>query len=293
MQRKINRLDDDKVDNLSLPILFGVTLGMIWPNFGDSRDGGARVHEGEDIMAPEGAPVVSPTEAVVTRVGTGAGSGKYVTTANPGGETFQYYHLSEILVKSGDELNVGELLGYVGNTGNASGGAAHLHFEIRKGRTATDPFPRLTREFSVKDKIEYLDDALDTLDDDAQDDLAKFVVANYTAELRNARTSGIALPKDVNDMLGEMPTVSAPGVFGPLQAVLGSQGPLVSLIQQLLIIKNTGPAAKTLAGAGATGYFGPITEGALIEYQTAHGITPANGFFGSVTLTYMLTSEMK
>ncbi len=286
---KINKLDDDEVDDLPVPILFGVTLGMIWPNFGDDRDGGSRQHEGLDIMAPEGAPIVSPTEAVVIRTGTGSGSGKYVTTANPGGESFVYMHLSEISVKNGDELEKGDLIGLVGDTGNAKGGPAHLHFEIRDGRKATDPFPRITRELSLKDKISDLKGVLADVDD--RDDLVEFIVENYQGELWQAKGVGMDLPNDVEDELEDVPTTVPSTTTTPGDLTLDSQGPLVATLQGFLIAKNTGSAAKALAAAGATGYFGPVTQRALIEYQVAHGITPATGYFGPKTRAYMLESE--
>jgi murein DD-endopeptidase MepM/ murein hydrolase activator NlpD len=64
--------------------------------FGDARGGGTRTHEGLDIMAPGGTPVVSPTDAVVLATGDGPDSGLFVRTANPGGEQFVYMHLREI-----------------------------------------------------------------------------------------------------------------------------------------------------------------------------------------------------
>lgn len=171
IQRKVNKLDDDEVEELPIPILIGVGLKNIWPNFGDPRDGGARTHEGEDIMAPRGAIVSSPTEAVVVRTGEGSSSGIFVTTANPGGETMNFYHLDSIAdgIKAGSEVKAGDILGYVGNTGNAAGGATHLHYEIRKNRKALDPFPRLTKEFSNEVRIRVLTDLLKEL----QAELAK------------------------------------------------------------------------------------------------------------------------
>ncbi len=286
---KISKLDDDAVENLPIPILFGVTLGMIWPNFGDDRDGGSRQHEGLDIMAPEGAPIISPTEAVVTSTGNGSGSGKYVSTANPGGERFVYMHLSEISVKAGDELDAGDLIGLVGDTGNAKGGPAHLHFEIRDGRKATDPYPRITEELSLKDKITFLKTALARVDD--RDDLAEFVAENYQGELWQAKSADIDLPKDIEDELEDIPTTTPSGTTPAGDLTLDSQGPLVATLQSFLIAKDTGPAAKALATAGATGYFGPITQRALIEYQTASGISPASGYFGPKTRAYILLNE--
>ena len=171
IQRKVNKLDDDEVEDLPIPILIGVHLSNLWPNFGDPRDGGARTHEGEDIMAPRGAIVSSPTEAVVVRTGEGSSSGIFVTTANPGGETMNFYHLDSIAlgIKAGTEVKAGDILGYVGNTGNAAGGATHLHYEIRKNRKALDPFPRLTKEFSNEIRLRVLTDLLKEL----QAELAK------------------------------------------------------------------------------------------------------------------------
>ncbi|MBY0110558.1 M23 family metallopeptidase [Patescibacteria group bacterium] len=165
LRRKIDKLDNDPVEEMPIPVVLGVAVRQLQDNFGDPRDGGARTHEGLDIMAPRGAAVASPTEAVVTRTGEGSSSGIYVQTANPGGEIFNYYHLDEIAdgIKAGVELKVGDIIGYVGDTGNAKGTSPHLHFEIREGRTATDPLPRLTEEFPDKVRIAVLTDLLEEL----------------------------------------------------------------------------------------------------------------------------------
>lgn len=157
IQKEIRKLDDTAVKNLPVPILLGMRASQLSPNFGDPRDGGARTHEGEDIMAPRGSLIASPTDAVVTRTGTGESSGIYVYTANPGGETFVYMHLEEVAVgiKAGTVLKPGDILGYVGDSGNAKG-TPHLHFEIRKNREALDPYPRLTREFTLEQRITSL-----------------------------------------------------------------------------------------------------------------------------------------
>ena len=95
-------LDDEIVEEFKVPLLFG--LVPVTSNYGDSRGGGTRQHEGQDFFAPKGSPIVSPTEAVVIRTGSGASAGNYVYTANPGGETFRYMHLDEIAnIKRGDK----------------------------------------------------------------------------------------------------------------------------------------------------------------------------------------------
>lgn len=64
---------------------------------------------------------------------------------------------------------------------------------------------------------------------------------------------------------------------------LESQGPDVTKLQLFLIAQNKGPQAQALAVVGATGFFGPLTQAALAEYQASVGITPALGYFGPVT----------
>jgi peptidoglycan LD-endopeptidase LytH len=156
-RRAIGKLDDDEVDHMPVPVLF-VSYAKIYPDFGDPRDGGAREHEGQDILAPLRSFIVSPTDAVVTRTGKGGSAGTYVYTAAPGGETFRYMHLDEIAddIKTGTVLKPGDLIGYVGNTGNAAGGPTHLHFEIRDGRNAEDPYPRIDGAFTTEELIRSL-----------------------------------------------------------------------------------------------------------------------------------------
>lgn len=170
VSRKIRDLDDDGVDHMPVPVLF-VSYAKIYPDFGDPREGGAREHEGQDILAPPRSFIVSPTDAVVTRTGKGSSAGTYVYTAAPGGETFRYMHLDEIApgIKTGTVLKPGDLIGYVGNTGNAAGGPTHLHFEIRDGRRATDPYPRIDGSFATTELIRSLTNIIEALKEERDD----------------------------------------------------------------------------------------------------------------------------
>ncbi len=271
----IDDLDDDPVENLRVPILFGVTADDLVPNFGDPRDGGAREHEGLDMLAPLGTPIVSPTEAVVIRVGDGARSGLYVSTANPGGETFVYMHLNEAAdIDVGDSLDAGDLIGFVGNTGNASGGAAHLHFELREDREPTDPIDRLTRTFTLREQIEALDGILEDVDD--PDELAEFLVDEYLGTFMQARAQNIELPDEIEDALPATARATPAGL-PQRDLTIGSQGADVVALQSFLI------ASGHLNLATPTVYFGTLTQAALAEYQRTHGITPASGYYGAST----------
>lgn len=284
VQRKINDLDDDEVDEFEIPVLFGIALTNLTSNFGDPRDGGARTHEGLDMMATLGTPIVSPTEAVVVGTGDGDSSGKYVRTVGPGGESFVYMHLDDIAdIDEGDVLDVGDYIGTVGDTGNASGGAAHLHFEIREDGEAKDPFPRIDKEFTLKEKMSLVVGMWENLDD--EDEMAEFLVETYEDEFETALNSGYTLPNEIKSELKKKGIVSTASLIEQLDTIIksipkvvtkdltiGAQGVEVSLAQFYLIYMKTGPAATALANAGATGYFGTVTEAALKEYQKSHDV---------------------
>lgn len=127
---------------LAFPIP-GKTSRNISSAWGDPRDAGARRHEGIDIFAPRGTPVVASTDGVVSRVGETTRGGKVVWISDRNrGQNLYYAHLDQQLVTTGQRVAAGDTLGLVGNTGNAKGTAPHLHFGIyRYGRGATNPYP--------------------------------------------------------------------------------------------------------------------------------------------------------
>ena len=194
-------LDEDAVETFSVPVLFAVKLASLRPDFGEPRGGGTRSHEGQDMVAPKGTPIVSPTAAVVTSVGTGDSTGKYVYTAAPGGETFRYMHLDTIAsIKRGDKLKVGDLIGTVGDTGNAQGTTDHLHFEVRDDdNKATDPFPRFGADFTLKQKISFLPGIFKKIRND--DEYAEFLVTTFSKEITEAARLGYDLPTAIETEL--------------------------------------------------------------------------------------------
>lgn len=289
--QKISQLPQTASPSITIPILFGVGLNNISPNFGDPRAGG-RSHEGEDIMAVKGTPVVSPTPAVVIKIGAGSTEGNYVYTANPGNETFVYMHLDRIGegVTQGAVLAAGDLIGYVGNTGNASGGAAHLHFEIHDSAGApTNPYPRLSSEFSVAEKMTHLNKILAQISDAPS--LSQFLASNFRSTFTTAVASGVAVPLQIAALLGSSATVVTPPVV-PSKVIsslsrnltLNSRGEDVRLLQKML---NEKGFTVALSGAGSPGnettFFGPATRAAVIKFQVANRIAPAFGYVGPIT----------
>lgn len=154
---KVKTISANPITNLPVPILFGAAFYNFEDTWGEARSGD-RVHTGTDIIAPLGELVVSPTDAVVTKIGYDILGGNFVVTANPGGEQFYFAHLDRAAenLSVGDILKPGDLIGYVGNTGNARGKLPHLHLGIYYKKLAQNPFPRLMREFSPDERMAAL-----------------------------------------------------------------------------------------------------------------------------------------
>jgi murein DD-endopeptidase MepM/ murein hydrolase activator NlpD len=103
--------------------------------FGESSGLWANMHTGLDFAAPTGTPVMSVTNGIVTSVDYEGAYGNQVIVTTDDGEELWYCHLNSFAVSVGDTLRSGEVLGYVGSTGNTTG--PHLHLEVRPG--AGDP----------------------------------------------------------------------------------------------------------------------------------------------------------
>ncbi len=296
MREALSSLAQQPTPTFPIPVLFGVAVSDLSPNFGDARGNGTRIHEGLDIMAPRGTPIASPTDAIVLRTGDGPSSGLVVYTANPGGETVVYMHLDKIAegLTQGKRIPRGHIIGFVGDTGNAKGAGTHLHLEVRKNG-ATDPLPRLTETFSATEQATSMQHLFSSVSDPTN--LAQYLVTAIPSALRTLSASGVALPRALTDALPSgayTPTVSAaaPQAVSTVPTItqtgngdldLGAAGVAVVSLQQALIAKNAGPAAAYLARSGATGYFGSLTKNALVEFQKAQGINPATGYYGALT----------
>lgn len=104
------------------------------------------LHEGTDVFAPMGTPVRAPVNGVL-RTTTGPVGGLAVYVRSPDGTDYYMAHLSAFAEpQDGQAVTVGQVIGYVGNTGNAAGGATHVHFEIHpRGGQPVPPKPYLDR----------------------------------------------------------------------------------------------------------------------------------------------------
>lgn len=127
----------------------GMSCPVAGPNsfidsWGYPRPGG-RTHEGTDIMAASGTPVVAITDGRITFEGYGMTAGKWLILSGDDGHSYWYMHNRENLV-SGGRVRAGELIATVGDTGNAIGGPPHVHFEYHPGGGGpVNPYPLLAK----------------------------------------------------------------------------------------------------------------------------------------------------
>jgi murein DD-endopeptidase MepM/ murein hydrolase activator NlpD len=129
----------------SLPVpVDGVHPRQIADTWGGPRSGG-RKHRGVDIFAPRGTPVRSTTRGLVVRLGTVRLGGQIVAVLGPGLHVHYYAHFDSFgTFKPGDVVQQGDILGYVGDTGNAKGTPFHLHYGVyTPTRGAVNPWPML------------------------------------------------------------------------------------------------------------------------------------------------------
>ncbi len=135
-----------------------VIHGFVFPvgdphTFGDSF-GAARMigttyahaHQGTDILAPDGTPLLAAERGIITQVGSDVLGGTKLWVKGESGTYYYYAHLSAFAegIASGKLVEAGDVIGFVGTTGNARGGPAHLHFEIHPdGGSAVNPYPLL------------------------------------------------------------------------------------------------------------------------------------------------------
>ena len=222
-------------------------------DFAEPRAGGAREHLGIDIVAEKMTPVVAAVDGRVTYIAIPQASWGYsITIRDAEGYQYRYLHLNNDTpgtddgaggtahayaaeLRRGSNVTKGQLIGWVGDSGNAEATVSHLHFEIRMpDRTSINPYETL-----------------------------RAADPNQTAPPTTTPTTPSS---------GE---TSARFVFTkPL--LLGSRGADVVQLQALL--RKLGHFTYPTD----TGYFGSITEAAVIAFQKAQGIDPI-GIVGPIT----------
>lgn len=124
-----------------LPATASVALSYGW--YQDPKTGQPKFHSGIDLLASLGTPVLSVEAGTVAYAGEQEGYGNLVVVNHQGGWQTRYAHLKEVLVRTGQQVKLGDKLGTVGSTGRPDTNKPHLHFEVRynssQGWVAQDP----------------------------------------------------------------------------------------------------------------------------------------------------------
>jgi murein DD-endopeptidase MepM/ murein hydrolase activator NlpD len=136
----LDRLDLLKAEIRKVPIANPAPGSVVTSAFGVRRDpilGVSALHPGIDFRDPVGSSVPATAAGVVTRAGWAGGYGNMVEVDHGSGYATRYAHLSEIDVKVGDKVKLGQTLGRTGSTGRSTG--PHLHYEVRHNGKAVNP----------------------------------------------------------------------------------------------------------------------------------------------------------
>ncbi|BDP42688.1 peptidase M23 [Deinococcus aetherius] len=114
--------------------------------WGAARSEGRR-HEGVDIFAPRDTPIRATTRGVVLNVGENRLGGRTVMVLGPGRQRHYYAHLERYAdIREGQWIEAGDVVGSVGDSGNAQGTPTHLHYGIYTAGGAVNPYPLLRQE---------------------------------------------------------------------------------------------------------------------------------------------------
>lgn len=137
------------VHALTMPVT-GVRPGDVRDSWHEGREGGGHhQHEGVDLLAPRGTAVVAAAAGRIWSVGRNSLGGNSISVVGDGWRLYYYAHLDTFApnLRAGDTVSAGDVLGGVGNSGDAEGGPTHLHFGITElslfGERPVDPAPLL------------------------------------------------------------------------------------------------------------------------------------------------------
>lgn len=154
LQGRVARLDNsyedldeafrERMDRLAstpsiMPVQGWFSGGFGWRK--DPRTGERRFHRGIDMVADRGTPVLAPADGLVARAQRAPDYGKMIDLSHGYGYATRYGHLSEILVRPGQAVRRGDVIGRVGSTGRSTG--PHLHYEVFRDGRRVNPWKYL------------------------------------------------------------------------------------------------------------------------------------------------------
>lgn len=143
LENNIHELDEYLLDRASMlkstPTILPA-VGWITSYFGHRVSpyaGKVKMHEGLDVGAPTGTPIVAPADGIITFAGRKAGFGNFVQIDHGYGIETIYAHAHTVVAENGQRVGRGDMIAKVGSTGYSTG--PHLHYEVRVNGIAVDP----------------------------------------------------------------------------------------------------------------------------------------------------------
>ncbi len=136
----VTKLEDRRELWKRTPSITPVPGGFQSSGFGTRTDpftGATSFHEGSDLCAPRGTPILAPADGIVTFTGNRAGYGLTIAIDHGKGLTTWYAHVGTIKVRKGQSVKRGQTIGIVGTSGRTT--APHVHYEVRKDGKAVNP----------------------------------------------------------------------------------------------------------------------------------------------------------
>ena len=138
----VTKLEDRRQSLKRMPSVSPVPGGFNSSGFGNRVDpftGANSFHEGVDLLAPRGTPVIAPADGVVRFASNRSGYGLMVAIDHGNGITTWFAHLGSVKVSNGQSVKRGQTIATVGTSGRAT--APHAHYEVHASGKAVDPAP--------------------------------------------------------------------------------------------------------------------------------------------------------
>ena len=245
----------------------GLGVQAVRSRFGAERDAGRRSHQGLDIFAPRGTPVIAIVDGYARASTNQLGGNVIWLNDATRGRTFYYAHLDRWAVDGGANVQVGDTLGFIGTTGNARTTPPHLHFGIYDGGPI-DPLPFLAPDDSVPPAI------------DSSGSWNRWVrVTPVSALLRSGAhrdaDSVVRLPR------GAVARVSA-RAHQSFRVVLPDQ--TIGYLDQLQVASAERPLSRVALDSGTVLREAPANSSPAVERFTSRVSGDVLGRFGEFTL---------
>ncbi len=142
---------------VAVPSINPVELMRLSSGFGARRApmrGASRNHKGLDIPGPVGSPIYATADGIIGRAQWVRGYGKFIEIEHGNAIQTRYGHMSSLNVDAGQRIHKGEIIGYMGSTGNSTG--SHLHYEVRIAGQAVNPSAFLAPVTQVPEEAKTL-----------------------------------------------------------------------------------------------------------------------------------------